>query len=289
MKLWQAMLSGNLEAQAEIFNRSIEIDQKMVFEDIEASIVHVSMLEKTAILTKQDAKLIINGLNQIKTDLLAKKLEIDLTCEDIHTFIENKLIERIGETAKRMHTARSRNDQVVTDLRLYLRKQHNQITDILIKYIQEIISLSKDHVYTIMPGLTHLQAAQPITFGHHMLAYAFMALRDVQRMQDAYKRLNVCPLGACALATTTLDIDRTYTAQKLGFDEVIQNSIDAVSDRDFVLEFHSNLSFIAIHLSRLCEELILWCSQPFSYISLADQYSTGSSIMPQKRILIWQN
>ncbi|MFM1538296.1 argininosuccinate lyase [Helcococcus bovis] len=283
MKLWSGMLTGKLDDIAEIFNKSINVDKRMVFEDIEASIAHVEMLGNCNILNNGEVIKIVDGLKILSKDIQEGSLKIDTNYEDIHTFIEVKLVERIGVVGKKMHTARSRNDQVVTDFRLTLRKEYREITSLLVEYIEEITNLAQSNLDTIMAGLTHLQPAQPVTFGHHILTYAFMGLRDLERMKDFLKRLNQSPLGAGALATTTHPIDRIYTAKKLGFDSIMQNSIDAVSDRDFVIEFHSNLSLIAIHLSRLCEEIILWTSQPFSYINLSDEYSTGSSIMPQKK------
>lgn len=283
MKLWSGMLSGELDKTAEIFNSSINIDKRLVFEDITGSIAHVKMLGKCKILSEEDTKNIIDGLKEIFSELESKKLKIDLSYEDIHSFIEAKLIEKIGEVGKKMHTARSRNDQVTTDFRLCLRNEHKEILELLNQYIKSILKIVKENTLTIMPGYTHLQAAQPITFSHHILTYAFMALRDMERLNDFFKRLNQSPLGACALATTTYPIDRIFTAKELNFDSIINNSIDAVSDRDYVLEFHSILAQISVHLSRLSEEIIIWSSQPFKFINLADEFSTGSSIMPQKK------
>lgn len=283
MKLWSGMLSGELDKTAEIFNSSINIDKRLVFEDIIGSIAHVKMLGKCKILNEDDTQKIISGLKEIFSELESKKMEIDLSYEDIHSFIEGKLIEKIGEVGKKMHTARSRNDQVTTDFRLSLRIERKEVLNLLNEYIKTILKIAKKNTLTIMPGYTHLQAAQPITFSHHILTYAFMALRDIERLIDFYKRLNQSPLGSCALATTTYPIDREFTAKELNFDSIINNSIDAVSDRDYVLEFHSILAQISIHLSRLSEEIIIWSSQPFRFISLADEFSTGSSIMPQKK------
>lgn len=283
MKLWSGMLSGNLDKTAEEFNSSIKIDKRMVYEDIEASIAHVQMLCYKEILNKKDSQKIIDGLKKIKKCLEEGKLDIDLSFEDIHSFVEFKLIEEIGEAGKKMHTARSRNDQVTTDLKLYLRKETYKISGLLANYLNAIIHLAENNLSTIMPGYTHLQAAQPISFAHHILSYAFMGLRDIDRLNDYKKRLNELPLGACALAGTTYNIDRKYTAKLLGFDKVMENSIDAVSDRDYILELQSILSIIGIHLSRLAEELIIWSSQPFNFVIIDDKYSTGSSIMPQKK------
>lgn len=283
MKLWSGMLSGNLDKNAEEFNASIKIDKRLVFDDIRGSIAHVKMLAKTKILTEIDSQKIINGLEKIYKDLKEKKYEIDLSYEDIHSFIEAKLIEEIGEAGKKMHTARSRNDQVTTDFKLNLRGETKIILDLLKEYVEIILALAEKNKETVMPGYTHLQAAQPITFAHHMLCYANMALRDIDRIKDFYKRLNLSPLGACALAGTTYKIDREFTAKELNFDGIVQNSIDAVSDRDYVLEMHSAISQISIHLSRLAEEIVIWSSQPFKFINLHDSFVTGSSIMPQKK------
>lgn len=283
MKLWTGLLSGQLNEIAEQFNQSILVDQRLVFDDIIGSIAHVKMLGKCQIITPNEVSKIVAGLQEIYNQLENGQMQVDKNYEDIHTFVEVKLVEKIGNLGKKMHTGRSRNDQVTTDFRLYLRKQYHEIKDLLKKYVETILKLASQHTHTIMPGYTHLQAAQPITFAHHMMAYAFMSLRDIDRLNDFYKRLNVSPLGACALAGTTYSIDREYTANLLGFDTVMQNSIDAVSDRDYVLEFHSILGQISIHLSRLCEELVIWSSQPFKYVTLSDEFSTGSSIMPQKK------
>ncbi len=283
MKLWSGMLDENLDKKAEEFNSSIKIDKRLVYKDIEGSISHVKMLEKCEILETEEASKIIDGLKEIEKNLREGNLEVDLNSEDIHTFIEASLIDLIGDVAKKMHTARSRNDQVTTDLKLYIRDEVENIIDFLKNYIKVILELAEKNLETIMPGYTHLQAAQPVTFAHHMMAYVMMALRDIDRLKDYKKRLNSSPLGACALAGTTYKIDREFTANELLFNEIMQNSIDAVSDRDYILELESILSIIGIHLSRLSEELIIWSSQPFSFIRIDDKYSTGSSIMPQKK------
>lgn len=283
MKLWSGMLSGELDKVAEEFNKSIDVDKRIVYEDIEGSIAHVSMLGECGILEEDEVKIIIEGLKEISNELKSGKLHIESTYEDIHSFVEDKLIEKIGELGKKMHTARSRNDQVATDFRLNLRKEQKEIIGLLKSYIKSITSLSKKNTHTIMPGFTHLQAAQPITYAHEILSYAFMATRDIERLEDFYKRLNQSPLGACALATTTYPIDRKFVASKLGFDSIMENSIDAVSDRDFCLEFHSILAQIMVHLSRFCEEIIIFSSQAYKFINIDDKFSTGSSIMPQKK------
>lgn len=283
MKLWSGMLSGDLDKFAEEFNSSIKIDQRLVFDDIKGSIAHVKMLKKTKILAADEADQIIDGLHTIGQKLIDEKLTIDLTSEDIHTFVEASLIEEIGDLGKKMHTARSRNDQVTTDLKLNLRDESEEIVDLLKKYINALCEQAKKNTQTIMPGYTHLQAAQPVTFAHHLMAYAMMGLRDLDRLKDFQKRINESPLGACALAGTTYPIDREFTARELGFESVMQNSMDAVSDRDYILELQSVLSIIAIHLSRLSEELIIWSSQPYHFVKIDDKFSTGSSIMPQKK------
>ncbi len=277
------MLSGDLDKFAEEFNSSIKIDQRLVFDDIKGSIAHVKMLKKTGILKADDADAIINGLKTISQKLIDGKIEVDLSSEDIHTFVEGALIAEIGEVGKKMHTARSRNDQVTTDLRLHLRDEVENISSLLKEYLKVLSDVASANTQTIMPGYTHLQAAQPVTFAHHLMAYAMMGLRDLERLEDLKKRINSSPLGACALAGTTYPIDREFTAKELGFDTIMQNSMDAVSDRDYILELQSTLSIIAIHLSRLSEELIIWSSQPYHFVSIDDKFSTGSSIMPQKK------
>jgi len=283
MKLWSGMLSGDLDNIAEELNSSIKVDKRLVFDDIRGSIAHVKMLEKTQILSTDQAKEIVKGLKLINDKLKNGQLEVDESSEDVHTFIEATLIDEIGELGKKIHTARSRNDQVATDLKLNLRDECDRIEKLLKDYAKTLCSLAENNTESIMPGYTHLQAAQPVTFAHHIMAYAMMGLRDIARLRDYKKRLNSSPLGACALAGTSYPIDREFSAKELGFDSVMQNSMDAVSDRDYVLELESVLSIIAIHLSRLSEELIIWSSQPFGFVKIDDMYSTGSSIMPQKK------
>lgn len=277
------MLDGSLDKDAEIFNSSIKIDKRLVFDDITGSKAHVKMLGKQGIIGEDEADKIIKGLNKIEEKLKAKTLEIDMACEDIHTFVEGALISEIGEVGKKMHTARSRNDQVTTDLKLYIKKEGLEIIDYLKIYSKSLTNLAKNHTETIMPGYTHLQAAQPVSFAHHLMAYAFMNLRDISRMEACIKRLNELPLGACALAGTTYDIDRDFVANDLGFERVMGNSMDAVSDRDYVMDLASVLSIIAAHLSRLSEELIIWSSPAYKFIEVDDKFATGSSIMPQKK------
>lgn len=283
MKLWSGMLDGNLDKGAESFNSSIKIDKRLVYEDITGSKAHVKMLGKQGIIGDNEAKKILEGLDAIEEKLKAKTLEIDLTSEDIHTFVEGALIDEIGEVGKKMHTARSRNDQVTTDLKLFLKRESLEIIELLKLYGKSLTNLAGEHTETIMPGYTHLQAAQPVSFAHHLMAYAFMNLRDISRIKDYIKRLNQLPLGACALAGTTYDIDRDFVASELGFDAVMANSMDAVSDRDYIMELSSVLSIIAVHLSRLSEEIINWASPAYKFIEIDDKFATGSSIMPQKK------
>ena len=282
-KLWAGRFSKNLDQSADDFNSSIHFDCKMYKQDIEGSMAHAAMLGAKKIITIGDSDLIIEGLGNILDDLTSGKLEFDMQSEDIHMFIETELTKRIGDVGKRLHTARSRNDQVSLDLRLYLREETKEII-VLIKNLLESLTFQAEmHKTTIMPGYTHMQRAQPVTFGHHLLAYAMMLTRDVERLQDALKRMNLSPLGCCALAGTTYDTDREYVAEKLGFDGITLNSIDGVSDRDFCIELGSAYATIMMHLSRFSEELILWSSWEFKFIELDDAYTTGSSIMPQKK------
>ena len=282
-KMWAGRTTGKTSKSADEFNSSIKIDKRMYREDIEGSIAHVAMLSHCKILKKSEADKIISGLNAIKKEIDSGKLKINEKREDIHMFIEEVLTKRIGNVGKKLHTARSRNDQVALDTRLYVRKEIISLNFLLDKLIDVIINLADDNRDTIMTGFTHLQKAQVITFAHYILAYGMMYKRDMERLYDLYKRVNVSPIGACALAGTTYKTDRHYTAKLLDFDAVSENSIDAVSDRDFIVEFAADLSIIAMHLSRLAEEMILYTSSEFSYIELSDEYTTGSSIMPQKK------
>lgn len=282
-KMWQGRFKKELDSAVNAFNSSISFDYRMYKSDIKGSIAHSAMLNKQGILSDTDTKLIHDGLNSILNDIESGSLEFDMTAEDIHMFIEAELTKRIGDAGKRLHTARSRNDQVATDIRLYLRDEIKIVKDLLVELENAILSIANDNIETIMPGYTHLQRAQPITFAHQLMAYAEMLIRDIDRLCDTAKRLNSLPLGACALAGTTHNIDRFYTAKLLEFDSVCRNSIDAVSDRDFVIELASALSLIMMHLSRFSEEIILWCSHEFKFIELDDAYATGSSIMPQKK------
>lgn len=282
-KMWQGRFKKELDSAVNAFNSSISFDYRMYKSDIEGSIAHSAMLNKQGILSDADKELIHDGLNSILKDIENGSLEFDMTAEDIHMFIEAELTKRIGDAGKRLHTARSRNDQVATDIRLYLRDEIKTIKDLIIALISVILDIADENTETIMPGYTHLQRAQPITFAHQLMAYAEMFTRDIDRLCDTAKRLNSLPLGACALAGTTHNIDRFYTAELLKFDSVCRNSIDAVSDRDFVIELASAFSLIMMHLSRFSEEIILWCSHEFKFIELDDAYATGSSIMPQKK------
>ena len=283
MKLWSGMLTGNIDKLAEEFNESISVDKRLVFCDIEGSIAHVNMLGAKEIISKEETSQIIDGLKKIESNLKEGKEEVDQSYEDIHTYVEARLIEEIGPVAKKMHTARSRNDQVTTDLKLYIRNEVDKISKDLRGYIESLVNKAESNTETIMPGYTHLQAAQPITFAHHLMSYAMMGLRDIRRLDNYKKSISELPLGACALAGTTYDIDRKMVARDLGFDSIMENSLDAVSDRDYVIELASIISIIAIHLSRLAEELIIWSSAPYSFVKISDDYSTGSSIMPQKK------
>ena len=282
-KLWTGVTAGTTDPRADDFNSSIRFDQRMWREDITGSIAHAAMLASRGIITREDADALTAGLTGILEDLETGALTIDSGAEDIHMFVEQVLTERIGDTGKKLHTARSRNDQVALDLRLYLRKESDNIAALLRDLLGALCDLAENHADTIMPGYTHLQRAQPVSFGHYMMAYAMMLLRDLDRLYDGRKRLNISPIGCCALAGTTYDTDRRLEAKLLGFDGIAMNSMDGVSDRDFALELLSTLSILMMHLSRMAEELILWSSWEFRFVSFSDAYTTGSSIMPQKR------
>ncbi|MBQ3220150.1 MAG: argininosuccinate lyase [Clostridia bacterium] len=282
-KMWTGRTDGVTDKIADDFNSSIKFDCRMFKQDITGSMAHAAMLGAKGIISNADAELLIDGLNGILTDIESGKLSIDMSCEDIHMFVEQELTNRLGEVGKKLHTARSRNDQVALDMRMYLREESVLIVDKIKKLLYAIIKQAKVHKYTIMPGYTHLQRAQPITFGHHLMAYAMMLDRDIDRFSDCLVRMNVSPIGCCALAGTTYDTDRQYEAEKLGFNGITKNSIDGVSDRDFALEFLSACSIMMMHLSRFSEEIILWSSWEFKFIELSDAFTTGSSIMPQKK------
>ena len=282
-KMWAGRTAGALSKIADDFNSSIHIDSVMYAEDIKGSMVHAAMLAETGIIAGDEADKIIEALAKISEDIKEGVLKISEDAEDIHMFVESVLTERIGDLGKKLHTARSRNDQVAVDTRLYMRTKCAEVKELLLTLIESILYVAKEHKSDIMPGYTHLQRAQPIVFAHHLLAYAEMFKRDVSRIEDASARMNYSPLGACALAGTTYPISRVFTSSKLGFDGYCANSIDAVSDRDFCVELLSAFSVIMMHLSRFSEEIILWSSWEFAYIELDDAYTTGSSIMPQKK------
>ncbi len=282
-KMWAGVTAGVTSSIADDFNSSIRFDCKLYKEDITGSMAHAAMLGAQGIISQEDAQTLIDGLQTILDDLDSGKLEFDLGCEDIHMFVEQVLTERIGDVGKKLHTARSRNDQVALDLRMYLRSRIDEITPLIKEVIEAILKQAEENKSVIMPGYTHLQRAQPILFSHHLMAYAMMLLRDLDRLADCRRRMNVSPIGCCALAGTTYDTDREFEAKQLGFDGIAMNSIDGVSDRDFCLELMSGLSMLMMHLSRFSEEIILWASWEFKFIELSDSYTTGSSIMPQKR------
>ncbi len=282
-KLWEGRFSKALDSHADDFNSSIHFDSRMFRQDIAGSMAHAAMLSAQGIIEEKDAEVIIAELESILQDIESGNLSIDSAAEDIHMFVEAELTKRIGEVGKKLHTARSRNDQVAVDIRMYLRSEASEIRGKLKRLIGVLVDLADANKNVIMPGYTHLQRAQPILFSHHILAYAMMLTRDVGRLEDAVKRMNQSPLGACALAGTTYPTDRNQTASALGFDGICQNSIDAVSDRDFCIELLSALATAMMHLSRFSEEIILWCSWEFQFIELDDSFTTGSSIMPQKK------
>ena len=282
-KMWEGRFSKALDQQADDFNSSIHFDHRMFRQDIKGSMAHAAMLAAQGIIAQEDADAIIPELEKILQDIESGKLPIDMTAEDIHMFVEAELTKRLGDVGKRLHTARSRNDQVAVDIRLYLREEAAEIVEMLKTLLEAILHQAKQHTTTIMPGYTHLQRAQPITFAHHLLAYGMMFSRDIGRIEDAVKRMNYNPLGSCALAGTTYNTDRYMTAEKLGFDGITLNSIDGVSDRDFCVELLSAFATIMMHLSRFSEEVILWASWEFKFVELDDSYTTGSSIMPQKK------
>ena len=282
-KLWAGRTDGVTNKLADDFNSSIHFDYKLYKQDIEGSMAHAAMLASCGIITENDAEVLIDGLEGILDDLNSGKLQFDMECEDIHMFIEQELTTRIGEVGKRLHTARSRNDQVALDLRMNLREEIDEIKALLKTLIEALTEKAEENIKTIIPGYTHLQRAQPISFGHHLLAYSMMLLRDIERLNDTRRRTNICPIGSCALAGTTYNTDRKFEAKKLSFDSICQNSMDGVSDRDFAVELMSDIALIMMHLSRLSEELILWTSWEFKFVELSNDYTTGSSIMPQKK------
>ena len=273
MKLWQGRLEGDVDERLNRLNQSIGFDARMYKQDITGSIAHARMLGKTGVITGEEMEAIVTGLQGILADLDSGALEIDMTCEDIHTFVEAELTKRIGQPGKKLHTARSRNDQVALDLRLYLADE----------VIKTLCNVAEKHLHTVMPGYTHLQRAQPVTLAHHLMAYAQMLLRDRERLAECRARTLVSPLGSGALAGTGYPLDRQYVAEQLGMNGVSENSLDAVADRDFVLELLADFAILMAHLSRFAEEICLWCSWEFRFMALDDRFSTGSSIMPQKK------
>ncbi len=282
-KMWAGRTSGETDQLADDFNSSIRFDCRMYEQDIKGSMAHAAMLSAKKIISKEDAEKILDGLQTILDDLKSGALVIDETAEDIHMFVEEVLTERIGDAGKKLHTARSRNDQVALDLRMYLRDETEEITKKIKELLTAIVDLAQKHTETIMPGYTHLQRAQPITFAHHLMAYAMMLCRDLERLSDCKKRMNISPIGSCALAGTTYDTDRYMEAEELGFDDITLNSLDGVSDRDFCVEMLGDIAILMMHLSRFSEEIILWSSWEFKFIELSSEFTTGSSIMPQKK------
>ena len=282
-KMWAGRAAGQLDQTADDFNSSIHFDSRMYRQDITGSMAHAAMLGAKGIITPEEADALIAGLEQILHDLDSGALQIDMGSEDIHMFVEQVLTQRLGDVGKKLHTARSRNDQVALDLRMYLREEIDEISALVKGLVKAVVSQAEANKDVILPGYTHLQRAQPILFSHHLMAYAMMLLRDLGRLSDCRKRMNVSPIGSCALAGTTYDTDRRFEAEKLGFDDIARNSIDGVSDRDFCVELMSALSTLMMHLSRFSEEIILWASWEFKFVELSDAYTTGSSIMPQKK------
>ena len=282
-KMWAGRFAKELDKTADDFNSSIHFDCRMYRQDITGSMAHAAMLGAQGIISQSEADEIISALEGILADLDSGALSFDMDAEDIHMFVEQVLTERIGDTGKKLHTARSRNDQVALDIRMYLRDEAESVVSLIKKLLEAILFQARAHKSAIMPGYTHLQRAQPVTFGHHLLAYAMMLSRDIGRIRDAEKRMNLSPIGSCALAGTTYDTDRELEASRLGFDGITLNSIDGVSDRDFCVELMSAFAVCMMHLSRFSEEIILWSSWEFKFIELDDSYTTGSSIMPQKK------
>jgi argininosuccinate lyase len=282
-KLWGGRFSKNTDKLVEDFHSSISFDQRLYYWDIKGSIAHARMLGDAGIIPQEDSQKIIKGLEEILAEIEAGQVEFDLSAEDIHMNVEVLLIKKIGDAGKKLHTGRSRNDQVALDTRLYLRAEIETIQDLLKELLNTLLDLADKHLETVMPGYTHLQRAQPITFAHHLMAYFQMFMRDKERLTDCYKRLNYSPLGSGALAGTTFPLKREQVARELSFTGITLNSLDGVSDRDYVIEFMSCASIIMMHLSRFCEELIFWSSQEVQFIDMDDAYSTGSSIMPQKK------
>ena len=282
-KMWAGRTAGDTSKLADEFNSSIGFDSRMYQEDIKGSIAHAQMLAKQGIIERREADVLCDELLTILDDISSGKLPIDMNAEDIHMFVEEELTKRVGDVGKKLHTARSRNDQVALDLRMYLMNRVDELTSDTKRLIAALTDKAEEYKEAIMPGYTHLQRAQPIMLGHHLLAYAMMLLRDADRMNDCRGRMNISPIGCCALAGTTYDTDRYFEAEQLGFDGIAMNSLDGVSDRDFVVELLSDIAILMMHLSRLSEEIILWSSWEFGFVELSDAYTTGSSIMPQKK------
>ena len=282
-KMWAGRTSGATDSIADDFNSSIRFDCRMYRQDITGSMAHAAMLGAQGIIAQAEAQQLIDGLQGILDDLDSGALEFDMSCEDIHMFVEQVLTQRLGDVGKKLHTARSRNDQVALDLRMYLRGEIDEISALVRAVVGAVVAQAEENKEVILPGYTHLQRAQPILFSHHLMAYAMMLLRDLGRLADCRRRMNVSPIGSCALAGTTYNTDRQFEAKKLGFDDIARNSIDGVSDRDFCVELMSALSTLMMHLSRFSEEIILWASWEFKFVELSDAYTTGSSIMPQKK------
>jgi argininosuccinate lyase len=283
MKLWGGRFAASTDKAVDDFNSSIRFDARLYKQDIEGSIAHAKMLGRCGVIPKEDSELICKTLGEILNDIENGLVHFEIDAEDIHMNVEKILTERIGDTGKRLHTGRSRNDQVALDIRMYLKVETKAIKDMVISLMETLLEMSSQHLDTIMPGYTHLQRAQPITLGHHLMAYFQMFRRDVGRLDDCYKRMDVMPLGSGALAGTTYPLDRQYVADQLGFSEITENSLDGVSDRDFVIELSYCISMIMMHLSRFSEEMVLWSSGEFSFVEMSDAFSTGSSIMPQKK------
>ena len=282
-KMWAGRFEKALNKEADDFNSSIHFDSRMYKQDITGSMAHAAMLAAQGIISAADADTLVAGLEGILNDLNSGALEFDMTCEDIHMFVEQVLTQRLGDVGKKLHTARSRNDQVALDIRMYLREEIDEISELVKSLIAVLADQAETYKAAIMPGYTHLQRAQPITFGHHLMAYAMMLLRDVDRMADCRKRMNQSPIGCCALAGTTYNTDRYFEAKQLGFDGICRNSLDGVSDRDFCVELMGTIATLMMHLSRFSEEIILWSSWEFKFVELSDAFTTGSSIMPQKK------
>lgn len=281
--LWHGRFSEGPDAAAVAFETSIYVDERMALDDIKGSKAHAAMLSKAGIISKDDSSKIIEGLSSIEQDLQSGKLKIDYSAEDIHSFIEATLTDRIGEPGKKLHTGRSRNDQIALDERLYLSRFVPDLQNRILTLIETLAEIASLHTDSIMPGYTHMQHAQPVTLAHHLLAWAWMLKRDYSRLTDSLKRIQISPIGACALAGSGLPLDRKFEAKELGFSEITENSLDSVSDRDYCIEIAGVLSIIQMHLSRFCEEIVLWSTTEFSFINLSEKWSTGSSIMPQKK------